>query len=114
MKSTRTPSEKGRYSRNKGAANEREAAQLWKEAGFPFAKRNIVQYQGKSGRDLSNTEPFLVQIKAGAKINVWEALQEATEEAKTGEIPLAMVKRDRSGWVVVLSWKSFLKVLNPK
>jgi hypothetical protein len=103
-----------KYERNKGAAAERDAAKLWREIGFPFAKRNITQYQSKSGRDLSDTKPFLVQCKCGKHINVWEALSEATMEAKAEEIPLAMVRKDRDEWVVVIKWHDFVKVLNPK
>lgn len=104
----------GKLSRTKGKRTENEAAGLWRQAGFPFARRNLTQFQERSGRDLLNTEPFLVQIKAGANPSVWQALREAQAEAKKGEIPIAMVKKDRGEWVVAMSWKEFLKVLNPK
>ena len=111
---SRTPTEKARLSRRKGAASERDACRLWQEAGFPFAKRNLTQYQERSGRDIENTEPFVCQVKCGKNINVWKALAEAEAEAKEGEIPLAMVRRDRGEWTVVISWKEFARVINPK
>ena len=104
----------GKLSRTKGKRTELECVQLWRQAGFPFARRNLTQFQERSGRDLLNTEPFLVQIKAGANPSVWQALKEAEGEAKKEEIPVAMVKRDRGEWIVAMSWKEFLKVLNPK
>jgi len=104
----------GLKSRNKGASAEREASKLWHEVGFPFARRKLSQYQEKGGIDLENTESFKVQVKSGKKINVWQALREVEEEAKRQEIPLAMIKRDRTDWIVVISWKNFVKVLNPK
>jgi hypothetical protein len=103
----------GKYQRTKGASNEREAACLWHDIGFPFAKRNLNQYQEKDGKDLQNTEPFRVQCKSGVNINPWQALKEAEEEAGKKEIPIAMVKKDRLGWMVIMRWESFKKVINP-
>jgi hypothetical protein len=103
-----------KYQRNKGRRSEQQAAELWRKIGFPFCRRNISQYQERSGRDLVNTEPYLVQIKVGANPSIWKALREAQAEAKKDEIPLAMVKRDRGEWVVVMGWRSFTRVMNPR
>ncbi len=103
-----------KFQREKGARNEREATKLWHRLGFPFAKRKLSQYQEKSGVDLEGTEPFKVQIKSGKNINVWKALDEVRKEAKKKEIPMAMVKKDRLGWIVVMDWEGFEKVVNPR
>jgi hypothetical protein len=104
----------GRRSRNKGANAEREAAQLWREAGYPLARRHLEQYRTRSGRDLENTGPFLVQTKIGARPNVWQALKEAEGEAKESELPVAMVRRDREDWIVAMSWKTFRALMGGK
>lgn len=116
MKQTKKtkPRNSGRYSRNKGAAGERDACQLLHEAGFPFARRNLTQYQERSGKDIVNCEPFAIQVKVGKHVNVWEALREAEAEAKGKEIPMALIKKDNGKWVVVMAWVSFTKVLNPR
>jgi len=96
----------GKFSRDKGAKAEREAASLWRLAGFP-ARRRLSQYQERCGADLEGTDPYLVQVKVGKNPNVWEALEEAVKEAKDGQIPVAMIKKDRKQWIVVIKWNDF-------
>ncbi|GIW70189.1 MAG: hypothetical protein KatS3mg101_0936 [Patescibacteria group bacterium] len=99
----------GKFQRNKGASNEREACRMWREIGYPEARRKLSQYQERCGVDLENTGNFKVQVKSGKRIDVWKALQEAEKESKAGDMPLVMAKKDRFGWIVVLNWIDFVK-----
>jgi len=102
-----------KYQRQKGARGEREVASLWKEIGFPFARRKLSQYQEKSGVDLENTEPFIVQCKVGKSIHLWKALKEIEENRKKSELPIVMFKRDRDEWIVLMRFSTFKHILMP-
>jgi len=65
----------GRFSRNKGCAEERRVCRLIRDAGHE-AKRNLGQYQASDGRDVTTDLPLCIQCKAGAKIGVLSAWAE--------------------------------------
>lgn len=102
----------GKFQREKGAKNEREACKLWRELGFVEARRKLSQYQQRCGVDLENTGKFKVQVKSGKSINVWKALEEAEKESKESDIPFVMAKKDRLGWIVVLRWRDFKNLMS--
>jgi len=88
----------GKSSRRKGANYEREMAALFRELGWPDAKRHL-EYQSdeaEEGRDLDGTQPFAVQAKCWGKTPSISALEEilTTEEYP---IPLAILKRSKIG-----------------
>jgi len=88
-------------SRRKGHAWEREVAQMFREWGFPDAKRHL-EFQldeGGKGLDLSHTGPLKVQAKNYAgSINPLKVLEEIE-----GEYKMAFIKRTGKGWFVALS-----------
>lgn len=88
----------GKSSRRKGANYEREIAALFRELGWPDAKRHL-EYQSdeaEEGRDLDGTQPLAVQAKCWAKTPSISALEEilTTDEYP---IPLAILKRSKTG-----------------
>ena len=88
----------GKSSRRKGANYEREVAALFKEMGWPDAKRHL-EYQSdeaEEGRDLDGTQPLAIQAKCWAKTPSISAIEEilTTEEYP---IPLAILKRSKTG-----------------
>jgi hypothetical protein len=89
----------GKKSRTKGAAFEREVANLISPY-WPDAKRNLDQYQTQDGRDLSETRPICMQLKRRKRTQLWEikmAWVEANEAASV-EYPYPMaVWRDDGG-----------------
>jgi len=94
-------------SRRKGKRVENElCARL--RTFFPKVHRNLSQYQGTDGRDFRHTDPFCIQLKAGAAPSWRKALNEATESAKTGEIPVGVTRQDRDGFFVHMSLEDFL------
>ena len=88
----------GKASRRKGANYEREIANLFKELGWPDAKRHL-EYQSEEaveGRDLDGTQPFAVQAKCWAKTPSITAIEEI-ELSEDYTIPLAILKRSKIG-----------------
>ena len=99
-----------KYKRWKSA--EADIVQAFREAGWEDAKRNIEQFRTTSGKDLLNTEPYVVQVKCGAKHSILKAYDEAKSAAKKGEIPVAVVRyTDRKAMpktFAIISFKDFM------
>tara|TARA_R110000824_G_scaffold170544_1_gene347925 strand:+ start:141 stop:695 length:555 start_codon:yes stop_codon:yes gene_type:complete len=101
----------GAFSRNKGARLERDAATWLEEVtGIKF-RRALDQYQASSGKDLEGDSPLVVQVKGGKSPRIWQAYAEAEGEAKSGEVPIALIKRDRYPWLVVLNREDYAPML---
>jgi hypothetical protein len=101
----------GALSRNKGARLERDAAS-WLEdvTGIKF-RRALDQYQASSGKDLIGDSPLVVQVKGGKMPPIWKAYAEAEGESNPGEVPIAIIKRDRYPWMIVLNREDFAPML---
>ena len=97
----------GKFSRNKGAREERRRANWWKKLGWTDARRNLTQYQKTDGKDIDNTEPYVEQCKVGKKINVLSAYKEAKGAASSKEIPIASIHYDGEETLIVIGEKDF-------
>ena len=98
------------HQRNKGAAFERRIAKDLRVAGYK-AKRNLNQYQEKSGRDITVDAPFCFQLKCGLQPNWKQALREAVESCGS-DYAVAITKGDRSDPVVHMPWWDFLDMIS--
>ncbi len=104
-------------SRNKGKSYENYIARIFREAGWPAAKRHL-EYQSEEaveGRDLDNTEPFAVQIKCWKKAPPITTILEVEPD---GDYywPVAILKRTRSAnastlEVAVIELDVFMRML---
>ena len=85
------------HSRNKGKNYENHIAKLFREAGWPDAKRHLEfqSDEAEHGRDLDNTEPFAVQVKCWKKAPPITAILQVKAEGEY-RIPVAILKRTQS------------------
>ena len=95
---------------------EREIVSDFKNLGYKEAKRNFgEQFEKKSGVDILNVEPFIVQVGYGKTQSLLTKFKEALGEAKAGRIPMAVVRRTVGGkkplTCVVLNWEDFKRIL---
>ena len=100
-----------KYAKWKSA--EQQVVKAFKEAGWKDARRNWdEQFAQKSGKDLVETEPYAVQVKAQKRPNPIKAYDEAKSAAKKGEIPVAVIRyTDRKTMpktFAVISFKDFM------
>ena len=96
----------GKASREKGARFERELAKLFNEYGFN-THRGYVQFKQS---DVIGLEGIHIEAKAVERLNLWAALQQATEEAKKRKdgMPTVFWKRNRKGIMVCMSFDDFM------
>lgn len=96
-------------SRQKGAAGERELANLLKEYGYDT--RRGQQYSGANGdADVVGIPGLHIECKRVEKLNLDAALDQSKRDAREGEMPVVIHRKNRQEWKVTLSLKDFMKL----
>lgn len=96
-------------SRQKGAAGERELANLLKEYGYDT--RRGQQYSGINGdADVVGIPGLHIECKRVEKLNLDAALDQSKRDAREGEMPVVIHRKNRQEWKVTLSLKDFMKL----
>lgn len=100
-------------SRNKGAAGERELANILKEYGYKT--RRGQQYSGANGdADVVGLPGIHIECKRVEKLNLDMAMQQARRDAGENETPVVMHRKNRQEWKVTLSLEDFMKIYRRK
>lgn len=114
--SDRTPSQRARHSRRKGASGELQAREpLALLTGCEWERSaNQSRVRGGQGNpDLRcEARPCLhPEVKVGAKAPNWRtAMQQAIEDAGPGCVPFCLLKQDRGKWVLVVEVERFAEL----
>lgn len=96
-------------SRQKGARGERELANILKDYGYET--RRGQQFSGANGdADVVGLPGVHIECKRVEKLNVDAAMEQARRDAKEGEMPVVMHRKDRQDWKVTLSLEDFMKL----
>lgn len=96
-------------SKAKGARGERELAKKLKECGFDA--RRGQQYCGSNGdADVVGLEGIHIECKRVEHLNIYNAIEQAQSDARTGEIPTVFHRKDNCGWLVTNSFDDWLKI----
>ena len=91
-------------SREKGKRGEREAAELFRAAGYNA--RRGQQYSGDpSAPDILIVDhPYLhVEVKSRERHNFWEAMDQAEEDSGSLQTPIVFSKMKRKRWLVTMT-----------
>lgn len=97
-------------SRRKGAEGERELARLLREYGFGDARRG-QQYSGANGdADVIGIDGIHIECKRVERLNVDTAMEQSQRDAREGEMPVVMHKRNRKPWLTTMLLEDFLKL----
>mgnify|MGYP001032553649 FL=1 len=104
----------GKFSREKGKRGERLFVSLCKENGFDGVRRS-VQYCGKTGdaADLTGLPGIHVECKFVERLNVREAMEQAThdaEESGKGGLPIVAHKKSNDGWLVTMRAEDWFRI----
>lgn len=96
-------------SRNKGAAGERELANILK--GYGFEARRGQQYSGANGdADVVGLPGIHIECKRVEKLNLYNAMKQSRDNAIDGETPAVFHRRNREKWLVTMSLEDFMKI----
>lgn len=96
-------------SRAKGAAGERELANILKKQGY--ATRRGQQYCGANGdADVEGLDGIHIECKRVERLNIDEAMKQAENDAKPDEVPAVFHRKNRKGWLVTMKLEDWLKM----
>lgn len=96
-------------SRQKGAAGERELANLLKEYGYET--RRGVQYCGANGdADVVGLPGIHIECKRVEALNIYNAIDQSKRDASFDETPVVMHRKNRCGWLVTMEFDDWMKM----
>ena len=86
-------------SREKGKRAERALAKKLREYGFEA--RRGAQYCGANGdADVVGLLNIHIECKNVERLNIWDAMAQSKHDARTGEMPTVMHKKNNTEWLV--------------
>lgn len=96
-------------SRNKGAAGERELAAKLREYGYKC--RRGQQYSGANGdADVVGLPGVHIECKRVEKLNLYDAMAQAVEDASGDETPAVFHRKNNRDWLVTLRLDDYMKM----
>jgi len=96
-------------SRAKGAAGERELSQELQKYGY--GTRRGQQFCGANGdADVVGIEGLHIECKRVERLNIDEAMEQARRDAREGEVPVVMHRKNRKKWLVTMDLERFMEI----
>lgn len=95
-------------SRAKGARGERELSKKLAEWGFDT--RRGQQYSGANGdADVVGIPNMHIECKRVEKLNLYDAIEQSKRDAREGEIPVVMHRKDKCKWLISMELDTFME-----
>ena len=89
-------------SRAKGARAERQLAKELRRLGYEDARRG-QQFSGANGDpDVVGLPSVHIECKHVERLNIHEAMEQSKRDAREGEKPVVMHKKNRTEWLVTM------------
>lgn len=100
-------------SKSKGKRGELELAELLRHAGHANARRS-AQYCGNTGDapDITGVDGLHIECKRAEQVRDEVFLQQAERDARKGELPVVMYRRNGEKWKVNLRLELFMLIWN--
>ena len=96
-------------SKQKGARGERELSSKLKEYGYNT--RRGQQYCGANGdADVVGLVGIHIECKRVERLNIYDAISQAKADAKEEELPTVFHRKDRSEWLVTMTFDDWMKL----
>lgn len=94
-------------SRAKGAAGERELAQILRGRGYEA--RRGQQYSGANGdADVVGLPGVHIECKRVERLNVSEAMRQSVRDARSDEVPIVVHRKNKEPWLVTMTLEDWL------
>ena len=98
-----------KFSRDKGKRGEREIALVLREHGFEA--RRGQQYCGANGdADVIGVPGLHIEVKRTEKFRMYEALDQARNDAIEDELPVVFTRKNNCDWVACLRLDDFMEL----
>lgn len=99
-------------SRAKGARGERELASKLREYGYCKAERDGQQGKGNAGEhpDVKGIDGMHIECKRVERLQLSDAMCQSIADAREGEMPVVMHKKNNEEWFVTLRLDDFMKL----
>lgn len=96
-------------SRQKGAAGERELARKLRKYGYDA--RRSQQFAGINGdADVVGLDGVHIECKRVERLNLEDAMAQSKHDARDGEIPVVMHRKNNCEWLVTLQLERFIEL----
>jgi Holliday junction resolvase len=100
-----------KMSRDKGKRGEREVAAIIRSHGFE-ARRGQQHRGGPDSPDVIHDIPDLyIEVKFREQLNIYTALDKASDEALLSQDVVVFHRRNRTGWIVSMDADDFLQMI---
>ena len=100
-------------SKRKGKNGELELAEKLRHAGYANARRS-AQYCGNTGDapDITGIDGLHIECKRAEQVRDEVFMQQAERDARKGNIPVVMYRRNGESWKVCIRLKMFMIIWN--
>lgn len=96
-------------SRAKGARGERELAHVLQEYGYET--RRGQQFSGANGdADVVGLPNIHIECKRVERLNIENAMKQSSRDARDGEVPVVMHRKDRNIWLVTMTLADWMSM----
>ena len=96
-------------SKDKGGRGERELASKLREYGYDC--RRGQQYCGANGdADVIGLEGIHIECKRTERLSLYEALAQAKSDAREGEMPVVIHRKNHCEWVIIQPLEDWIKL----
>lgn len=96
-------------SRRKGKDGELELSHKLQEHGYNT--RRGQQYCGSNGdADIVGLDGIHIECKRVEKLHLYDAIKQAERDAREGEIPVVMHRKNREKWVVIMGLDDWIQM----
>lgn len=96
-------------SKRKGKTGELEISHILQEHGYNA--RRSQQFCGANGdADVVGLPGVHIEVKRTETLSLYSALEQATQDAREGEIPVVFHRRNHKRWVAIMELENFLNM----
>lgn len=97
-------------SRQKGAAAEREVAELLRQHGYTARRGQQFSGSPDSPDVVHNVGPYHLEVKRTEAFNLYAAMEQALADKASHEIPVVVHRKNGKDWVAILPFDKFLEL----
>lgn len=97
-------------SNRKGKEGERELANLLRDK-YGYKSRRGQQFCGSNGdADVVGLPDIHIECKRVEKLNIYEAVEQSINDAREGEIPTVMHRKNHKDWLVTMTMEDWMEL----